>query len=396
MDERVGRSRWRRSVVLLGALAAACIAAAETPAPSAPARSRALLEAVLPLLPLAMDEARWSDPAQREAIGQGLSRLAEAAPLLDTHAATRDLAFRDLGSSLARDATRTRDLHAAKAFDEARASMVEITATCAACHARLPDSTNAAEPEFPEAALANLSLHERAQVWLAIRRFDRALEVWETALEDEMQAPGHLDMEGYLLDYMTIGLRVRRDPARVRRSFSRFAQRGDMPIYLGRHLAHWDIALAAIEEDLVSPDLLERGRALAAAEGVPRPALLGREQTVYDLAASSLLLRFIEGNTDDRERLAEAYYLLGVVEARSVDSYWLPQAEAHLEAAIRLAPASASAASAYALLEEYVVVGFGGAGEEALPSEAWEKLHDLSRRIEESRTQEEKREAPPP
>ena len=400
MIARALRTRWFPWAAALIAAAGASLASTELPASPAstpaPAPNPALFETLAPLLALATDEARWSDPAQSGRIEAGLSSLAAAAPQLNRHAATRDFAFREVGRALARDAARTRDLHALEAFEEARASVVEITATCAACHARLPAPPHAPGPTLPPDALAKLSLHAQAQVWLALRHFDRALAVWETAFADEMQSPGHLDMEGYLLDYMTIGLRVAQDPARVRRHFARFAQRPDMPVYLAGHLAGWDLALAAVEADLAHPAPLERSRDLVAGKGVPRPALLGREQTVYDLAASSLLLQFIEGNSQEPEALAEAYFLLGVVEARSVDSYWLPQAEAHLEAAVRAAPGSDSAASAYALLEEYMVVGFGGAGEEALTSEAWEKLRDLNLRMQEARAPAEKPAAPPP
>ena len=54
--------------------------------------------------------------------------------------------------------------------------------------------------------------------------------------------------------------------------------------------------------------------------------------------------------------VAEAYYLLGVIEARSVDSWWVPQTELHLEAAIRTDPHGPYAEKAYAMLEEYVVM----------------------------------------
>jgi hypothetical protein len=376
-------------------VALAPIAAAEDPPPTSSeiettvARPRGelemqgLFESITPLLPLAMEPAAWSDPANQAAIQERLDNLIAASASLEAHATRRDIGFRTPSESLVLDVAEARDRYRERDFERSRTAMVEITNTCAACHARLPGTPDTARQALAETRMAELSLHQQSQIWVATRRFDRALAAFEAAFSDEMQAPGHLDMEGYLLDYMTLGLRVRQDPTRVRRTFARLAKRPDMPIYLGRHLAGWDLALASIEDDLSHADLLARGRALAAGEDVPRPALLGREQTVYDLAASSLLLRFVDGNARDPEELAEAYYLLGVVEARSVDSYWLPQAEHHLEAAIRLAPTSASAASAYALLEEYVVVGFGGANGDALPDEAWEKLRELAQLIEE-------------
>ena len=344
-----------------------------------------LFATAIPLLPLAMDQEAWSSPEQRIAIGSGLDQLAQASAALGQHAVTRDLGFRNLSDSLAEDIERTRNHYAEGAFEESRASMVEIANTCAACHSRLSGRSDTRRPPLPDGLLEGLSLHEQSQVWVATRRFDKAMAVWEAALADEMQAPGQLDIEGYLLDYMTIGLRVLQEPARVRSTFAGFSQRPDMPIYLQRHLARWAIALDAIEAEQPPADPLVRARELAGARGVPQPDLLGREQTVYDLAASSLLLGFIDDNRASPEELSEAYYLLGVVEARSVDSYWLPQAESHLEAAIRLAPGSASAASAYALLEEYVVVGFGGADGDALPDAAFGKLQELEVLIEKSR-----------
>jgi hypothetical protein len=398
MHQRVRRVSTYPIPWLLAILGLAPIAAAEGPAAAIPetqsgvARPRAelemqgLFEAITPLLPLAMESKAWSNPANQAAIQARLDNLIMAGASLEAHATRRDLGYRALSRSLVLDMTEARERYRERDFERSRTAMVEITNTCAACHARLPGASDTARQALPENQMAELSLHQQSQVWVATRRFDRALAAFETAFSDEMQAPGHLDMEGYLLDYMTLGLRVSQDPTRVRRTFALLAERPDMPIYLGRHLAGWDLALAAIEDDLNDDAPLARGRALAAGENVPRPALLGREQTVYDLVASSLLLRFIDANVGGPEELAEAYYLLGVVEARSVDSYWLPQAEDHLEAAIRLAPASASAASAYALLEEYVVVGFGGANGDALPDEAWEKLRVLGQLIEESRS----------
>ena len=395
MHQRVRRVSVHPIPWLLVVLALTPIATAADPASTSSeietkgARPRAELEverffeSITPLLPLAMEPAAWSDPANQAAIQERLDDLVAARALLEAHATRRDLGFRTLSQSLILDVAEARDRYRERDFERSRTAMVEITNTCAACHARLPGTPDTARQALAETRMAELSLHQQSQIWVATRRFDRALGAFEAAFSDEMQAPGHLDMEGYLLDYMTLGLRVSQDPTRVRRTFARLAKRPDMPIYLGRHLAGWDLALASIEDDLSHADLLARGRALAAGEDVPRPALLGREQTVYDLAASSLLLRFVDGNARDSQELAEAYYLLGVVEARSVDSYWLPQAEHHLEAAIRLAPTSASAASAYALLEEYVVVGFGGANGDALPDEAWEKLRELGQLIEE-------------
>ncbi len=64
-----------------------------------------------------------------------------------------------------------------------------------------------------------------------------------------------------------------------------------------------------------------------------------------------------------------------MIEARSVDSYWVPQTEFHLEAAIRAAPGGPYAEQSYALLEEYIVLGHGGP--EGLPDAVTANLAEL-------------------
>ena len=75
--------------------------------------------------------------------------------------------------------------------------------------------------------------------------------------------------------------------------------------------------------------------------------------------------------------IAEAFYLLGMVDARTSQTSWVSAAEFHLEASIRMAPNAAYAEKAYALLEEYTVLGYGGSSGVHLPVEVQEKLAEL-------------------
>jgi hypothetical protein len=107
-----------------------------------------------------------------------------------------------------------------------------------------------------------------------------------------------------------------------------------------------------------------------------------RNALIEYLDASALLHRFLADARPRRADQAEAYYLLGVIETRIGRSYWLSQAEAYLETAIRLAPGEPVAKDAYALLEEHLGAGYSGAAGANLPSDVREKLA-LLRRISE-------------
>ena len=115
----------------------------------------------------------------------------------------------------------------------------------------------------------------------------------------------------------------------------------------------------------------------------------GRDGLIQDLAAASQLVAWLEQDRTrattrstnrtpkERSNAALAYYWLGVVEARSLDGFWVNLSERHLEAAIRSDPKGAIAEKAYSLLEETQVLGYGGSSGSHLPLDVWNLLHEL-------------------
>jgi hypothetical protein len=110
--------------------------------------------------------------------------------------------------------------------------------------------------------------------------------------------------------------------------------------------------------------------------------MFAKERLVGDLLASSVLLRFIDAGGRTDAQLAEAYYLLGIAEIRSVDAFWVPQAEFHFEASIRTEPQGAYAMESYALLEESILMGYSGSSGLHLPIDVQVTLEELKRMVE--------------
>jgi len=387
------RARGASARVVVGAIAGAMIAVCLVPAGGslagepAPAAAQlearvamqSVLEALIHLFPLSLDERKWASPENRTEIARWLDKLAGSGHALEVHAEGRDVGFRYLSRSLSSDIEEIRNRFELGRYEESRFFMIESTGNCVACHSRLPSSTSypLSDKLVEKIVFDALSAHEQVQILVATRQFDAALATWERAFADPMLSPGQLDMGGYFLDYLTIALRVQADPGRARRTLTEFSKRGDVPTYLQRHVASWIRALGEVGPELGKGDRLVRARALIKGEAGAGANPLGRERFIYDLVASSLLLQFIDGPDHSDAELAEAFYWLGLVEARSVDSYWIPQAEFHLEASIRLAPGSSFAEEAYAVLEEYVVLGYGGVSGGELPADVWAKLTEL-------------------
>lgn len=363
---------------------------------------RLVFEEIRTLLPTALDEARWNDPASRSEVLEALGRLEAAATLLERHGVERAAGFDALALTLGRDLRDALDHYARGDVAEARFFFFGGLQSCVSCHVRLP--TDASFPMSRELTsrveLASLEPRERAWLSVVVRRFDEALEIWEALLTDPSSAPGQLDANGVLVDYLNVALRVRTDPARARSALTRFARREDLPLYLERRVATWLDALGSLPPDALSTDRapsVDRGEAMAREAGRVAIGPFGRDGLVQDLVAASELARFLEADRaalrqsprnrtpEERTAVARAAYWLGVVEARSLDGFWINLSERHFETAIRADPGGPWAAPAYAALEEVQVIGFGGASGEHLPADVWTDLRELRELIEQAR-----------
>lgn len=349
-------------------------------------RMHAVFAALEGLLPLTRDPKLWADPARREQIEAGLSSLAAAATAVEDHARTRDQSFLLLSRSLSAELIDVKDRFALGRDEESRFLLMQATSNCVACHERLPSKGDS--PMGKQLLVAmdvdELPVYDRIHSQLVTRQFSAAMSDIESAMVDPRERPQDLDFAGTLVDYLTVGIRVQREPDRVIRHLKRFAERGDLPRYLRRHVDEWIDELNRTKADLGSTKPLETARKLVRRSPPSDAPPLSRNTTVSDLVASSLLLRFIDSQKGDNTQRAEAFYLLGLAESRGIDSPWIPQAAVHLEMAIRLAPQAPFASAAYDALEESLYLDYGGvSGDTPLPIDISTKLDELRAMVEE-------------
>lgn len=371
--------------------------AAEPAAPESPIPTmRIVFGEMKKLIPMSLDERRWSDPDSRKQILDSLDRLERAADTLERHGRSREVGFDELALNLARDLREARSHYREGAYEEARFFLTGSLQNCVSCHIRLPyqRSFPLADELLDQVEVQRLALREKAWLYMTVRRFEAALTAWETLMQDPSVSVAELDANGVLLDYLNVALRVRADVPRAQRELTKLSKRADLPLYLTRRLQQWRSALDSLDPKKFGPDKeasLELGVALAKEAGEISDGPFGRDGLVQDLAAASQLVRWLEAdrarrekvtqNSTDKERsdTAQAYYSLGVVESRSLDSFWVSLSERHLEAAIRSDPTGPIAEIAYAKLEEAQMLGYGGSSGVHLPADVWTNLRDLRR-----------------
>lgn len=351
------------------------------------------------LIPLSLDESTWADPDAQPKIRAALDRLEQAATALEQHGRRREAGFNELALNLERDLREVGEHYRIGAFEEARFFLTGSLQSCVACHVRLPSDRTFpfADQLIDQVEVKALDPRERAWLYVTVRKFDAALAAWEGLMTDPKISPAELDAGGSLVDYLNVVLRVRTDIPRARKALAKLAARKDVPLYLSERLQSWRTALDALDPASFrpgAPNALAKGTELAIEAGQIAQGPFGRDGLVQDLASASLLVRWLEEDRARRERVtrnptaqeradtAQAYYWLGVVEARSLDGFWVNLSERHLESAIRADPKGPYARKAYARLEETQFLGYGGASGNELPADVVTNLRELRELIQ--------------
>ncbi len=363
-------------------LAASAASGEDAPGdPATRARMKDIAAALRVALPASLSEERFADPARREALAKALASLGESTAVLERHGEARDVGFATSSRWLHLDAAEIARRFQEGRLEEARFLLQEMTGNCISCHARLPSaSSTLGAGLFRDVDAEGLTDLERVRLQVVTRQFDAALASYEALFASQARSAAQLDLAGLLSDYLVVALRVESDPKRAKATLERFAARPDVPRYLAALLDIWIPALETLGPEIRSGDELPRARRVMARGAALRRFPLDRAGLIHDLIASSLLHRAVAGGPGS----AEAYYLLGLTEIRNDALSPLTQAEAYLEAAIRMAPGSEVARDAYAVLEEETLAGYSGSSGLHLPPEVGRWLDELRALAEES------------
>jgi hypothetical protein len=344
------------------------------------AQTRAIMEKIFSdmqeLLPLSVDVEKLQDPARRAEVNEALDNLSRNAEHLERHTRGQEAQIRFLARSIAEDARDVQRAYAQGRFDRSAFLLRKITENCVVCHTRLPSpgDSSVSQGFVDQTVFDELPLEPRATLQTATRRFDEALATLEALLASPKQPALLL---GPLTDYLVISIRVKGDYERPVETLRRFAARPDLWPQLRADVETWVAELPGLRARASGPASLTRARSLidAGREEFGFPG--GRAWLAHFVVASAVLHGFIASNPEPGPELAEAYYLLGITEARIGRNYWVTPAPFLLETAIRLAPQEPFARIAFELLEEELLMSYEGSDFEELPPSERADLDEL-------------------
>jgi hypothetical protein len=220
---------------------------------------------------------------------------------------------------------------------------------------------------FGQTLMARMNLdaldqEELAQLYVATRQFDNALNTLEQVMMDPEMSPVDIELDGILIRYLNLSIAVTRDVQRAGTALRKFLSRPDVPFFLRRRVETWLQAMDALSELVTGKPTLLAARLLfdQATEATHFPG--DRSGAVHDLVAASMLRSLVEsGQAGEGEVLARSYLMLGIITLRTLEpDAPVPQLEFLLESAVRAGPGTAVAKDAYALLQEVGYVNYPG------------------------------------
>jgi hypothetical protein len=376
-------------IVALVTIVAAGPVAGEIDRAGALADMREIYRSIEILLPLSVDDAAFRSAEEHTRIRDALEKIAERAEHMAGHVAADDRRVRFLSTSLSRE---TRE--AMRQFEDSRFEGVQflvwrLTDFCVACNSLVPSPANSTLSKgfMNDAKLAKLPAVQRASLQVATRRFDDALVTFEALFASPLVQPAELLAP--MKEYLRVSIRVKRDLERPRPILRRFAARDDLWSNLRGDVDDWRAALDRHADRPDAPVSLESARSLLdeAQRSLRYPT--DRRGLVQQILAASELHRYLEPRSGETGLdVAEAYYLLGLIESRTNFSYFVSESDFYLETAIRLAPGDPIGQAAFDLLEEETVLGWTGSSGSCMPEEVRRNLDALRELVDGPSTQE--------
>jgi len=319
-----------------------------------------MAESLTRLLEIGFDKTIDESSKSRDDLIHEANKLLGSASFVEDHVGESRHLGGKMGMALAEELELVRRAAESEFPSSVTMHVSSVVDRCVACHARLPATEPAREAALfrvPDNVKDNLTIAPK--YFAAVRQFDKALDYLENAIREAGNDLELADYAGLLDDYMWIAVRSSGQIDRAGAFLEELQQTVTSPFYLVRLLSSWrndldkyDVLIenadGSAEDYEFAMELIDVGRHKLK---VP----FGRESLVVDLVAAHLLRRRLDDPQPKKnDELAEVYFQLGLIEARTIGpDVNSPQMEFLLEACIRTDPSGPRAPDALAVLEEF-------------------------------------------
>jgi hypothetical protein len=361
------------AVILLALLAGT----ASGDRPSTRTQMQTIFGALSTALNLTLYDTPFKDEEHRAMITEALSLLADSAAALEAHDELGP-EYSYVRRSLARDAREAVLHYRQEHYAGAGFLLRQLVSNCVSCHDKLPASDNydLGRAFVDRARIEDIPASQLAQLMVATRQFESALDTYEDLFRSGEHPPRELLANGDVAEYMKVGLRAMDEGDRVCATLRELRYRDDVAVEIASQIVEWVRVISSFERPSGARAELHAARVLIR-DARNRKGLPGDYPGLaHFVLASGCLLRYLESHPEG-EDLSEALYLLGVCDSHMSRSPWMSETEFYLESAVRADPSSRYAVLAMDFLETWVNEQYSGSGGMVVPEDTRERLGEL-------------------
>lgn len=340
------------------------------------------------MIPLIYDRAEFTDSRNEKKIRAGMESFSKSVHNISPDK-SKELVGQDPLFTFTLNRFRGDLNRAVEGFDSghkeySRSVMKSVVGHCFRCHTR-----NAVGPEFKGGGLdlAGLKLNrlEKSDLLVASRRYDEALTTLESVIDDNKEGRDFpFEVERALRRYLSLMVRVKKEPSRAITKLDQFLERKAVPYYLIEDTRKWKKSLESWSSSIKGGTSAKNP--IRTAKNMIQKARKGQEyrkdhsSDVEYLVATTILHDGLTG-MKRASQLAEAYFLLGEsYEVLGDLGYWNLH-EFYFESCVREWPKGPLARKCYERLEESVFVGYSGSSGVHVPYHEKKRLNELKNLI---------------
>lgn len=341
------------------------------------------------MIPIIYDRTEFSDPNNEKRILARMDEFSKSvhriSPERSKQLVGEDPLFNFSLDRFRSDLGRAKDSFELGHKEYSRSVMKSVVGHCFRCHTR---TTMGPEFQGGKMDFSGLKLNrlEKADLLVASRRYEEALSLLESIINDKNGGQDFpFEVERALRRYLSLMVRVRKDPERAIGKLDELIEKKTIPFYLLEDVTKWKKSLQEWGKSIGKKDTGNKDP-IKAAKKVMRKARSGQEfrkdhgSDVDYLVATSILhdgLTHLK-RTSDR---AEAYYLLGECYEVLGDLGSWNLHEFYFESCVREWPRGPLARKCYERLEESVYVGYSGSSGTHVPYHEKKRLNEIKNLI---------------
>jgi tetratricopeptide (TPR) repeat protein len=331
------------------------------------------------LLPYVYSQAEFNDSKNKSAVFARIEDFQNSVDVVPTHVG-EDLLGKDPLLKYSVNRLKANSRQAVEAFKEghaefSRSLLRESVGTCFNCHS---SQNMGPQYKFSTGTLSSsfrLTPNEKADYYVATRQFDQALGT----LEQVLRSPNSFydsphDQSLALRKYLSLEVRVRKEPSRAAKTLETFINNKKLPYFLAKDSEAWLMSLRewqaeAGKKPLAPRELLQKAKVKSDRGGF-------QAGLIEHMRATSGLHEALR-TTKAADQRAKIYFQLGSsYDVLSDLGVWdLP--DVYFEACIRAQPKSSQAKECFKSFERNLIMGYSGSAGLFIPADERKHLAEL-------------------